>query len=232
MRRREAIFSPETFRFLRELGRNNRKAWMDANRERYQAHVVRPFRALLEALAPAALELNPEFDTSGHTGRNFSRINRDIRFAADKSPYRTQMYLMFSDYRSKGWQGAQLYAGVSADAVTAGFRIYSDYNSKSSALAQLARPRALANLKWLAQQKRRLAKRYDTYWYSVEKGEWTKHDGWPLRAEDWKRLKGWIVRRKMRPAAAARAGFAAEAARIFREVFPLYQFTCAPRWKA
>src|SRR5437899_2694150 len=120
-----AIFSAETFRFFRELGRNNRKAWMDSNRERYRAHVVEPLRALLDALAPLAQQLNPDFDTSGRTGRNFSRINRDVRFAADKSPYRTQMYLTFSDQRSPDGDDGQLYVGVSPDAITSGFRISS-----------------------------------------------------------------------------------------------------------
>ncbi len=227
---RRAIFSTETFRFFRELARNNRKAWMDENRERYRAHVVEPLRALLDALAPAALQLNPGFDISGRTGSNFSRINRDIRFAADKSPYRTQMYLTFSDQRAADGDDGQLYVGVSPEAVTAGFRIYSQ--GRDSRLARTAIPRAAQNGTWLAQQARRLGRKYDSYWYSLEKGEWSKHDGWPTRPEDWKRLKGWIVRRKMKPAAATLAGFAAEVGKIFRDVFPLYQFTSAAKWKA
>src|SRR6266851_7961345 len=89
------IFSRETFRFFRDLARRNEKAWMDANRERYQQFVVQPFRRFFEAAAPAVLELDSRFDTCGRTGANFSRINRDIRFAKDKTPYRPQMYLMF-----------------------------------------------------------------------------------------------------------------------------------------
>src|SRR5882724_10146613 len=41
------IFSKEIFQFFRELSKHNQKTWMDANRERYQAVVVKPFRALL-----------------------------------------------------------------------------------------------------------------------------------------------------------------------------------------
>ncbi len=226
---KQAIFSAETFRFFRELGRNNRKAWMDVNRERYRAHVVEPLRALLDALAPAAQRLNPEFDVSGRTGRNFSRINRDIRFAADKSPYRTQMYLSFSDQRAVDGDDGQLYVGVSPDAITSGFRIYGQ--GRESRLARIAAPRATAHAAWLERQARRLGRKYDSYWYSMEKGEWTRHDGWPSRAEDWKRMKGWIVRRKMKPAAATRAGFPGEVSKIFREMFPLYQFTSSPKWK-
>jgi uncharacterized protein (TIGR02453 family) len=224
-----AIFSAETFRFFRELGRNNRKEWMDANRERYRAHVVEPLRALLGALAPAVQKLNPEFDVSGRTGSNFSRINRDIRFAADKSPYRTQMYLMFSDQRAADGDDGQLYVGISPEAITAGFRIYG--GGRESRLARITLPRAAESGAWLARQARRLGRKYDSYWYSTEKGEWTRHDGWPLKSEQWKRLKGWIVRRKMKPGVATRSGFTAEVGKIFRDVFSLYEFTSSPKWK-
>ncbi len=226
MSHQAAIFSAETFRFLRELGRNNHKEWMDANRERYRAHVVEPFRELLERLTAVVRKLYPEFEVGGRTGRNFSRINRDIRFAADKSPYRTQMYLMFFDQRTDGGEDGQLYVGVSAEGVTAGFRIY--YDSRTSRLAQVAIPRALENAGWLKRQASRLGKKYESYWYSLERGEWTKHDGWPLVPQGWKRLKGWIVRRKMKLAAATRADFAGELGKTFREVFPLYRFTASP----
>src|SRR5579863_3871640 len=91
----EPIFTRETFRFFRDLARNNKKVWMDANRERYLQTVVQPFRRLLEAVRPDVLQLDARLDTSARGGRNFSRINRDIRFAKDKTPYRPQMYLKF-----------------------------------------------------------------------------------------------------------------------------------------
>lgn len=229
MTARNSAFTQETFRFFRELSRNNHKEWMDANRQRYRAHVVEPMRALLGQLGPAVLRLNPHFDVSGRTGTNFSRINRDVRFAADKSPYRTQMYLMFVDQRAEEGDDAQLYAGISPDTITVGFRIYGNRNTH---LGKVAAPRAMQNTKWLAQQSRRLGRKYQSYWYSMEKGEWTKRAGWPTKPEDWKRLKGWIVRRKMKPAAATRITFAKEVAAIFRELFPLYRFTSSADWKA
>jgi len=35
----------------------------------------------------------------------------------------------------------------------------------------------------------------------------------------------------MLPRAAARSGFLADVSRIFREVFPLYQFVSSAKWK-
>jgi len=52
-----------------------------------------PFRRLLEEMTPTVLELDSRFGTSGRTGPNFSRINRDIRFAKDKTLYKTQNVL-------------------------------------------------------------------------------------------------------------------------------------------
>ena len=222
------IFTPDTFRFFRELARNNHKPWMDANRQRYRRCVVGPLRTLLDRLAPFLQDLDPQFDVTGRPGVNFSRINRDIRFAADKTPYRAHMYLTISSQGADG--DGQLYVGISADTVTAGFRIY--YQSRESRLAQVGIPRARANPKWLERQARGRRKKYESYWYTSEKGQWTKRDGWPVHPEQWKRLKGWIVRRKMKPAAAARPDFVAEVRKIFREVFPLYQFMSRAAWKS
>jgi uncharacterized protein (TIGR02453 family) len=198
---------------------------MDANRQRYQQFVVQPFRWLLEELSPAVLQLDSRFDTTGRTGANFSRINRDIRFAKDKTPYRAQMYLKFSPPFPGEGETGQLYTGISADAVTAGFRIYSGSKRKESALGQIAEPRVLAQPKWVAQLKKRLGRRYESYWYSALKGEWTQHDGWPTELEDWKKLQGWVVRVKLKPAAATQVSFPRDLAKIFRELYPLLRFT-------
>jgi len=228
--RNSAIFTPEIFRFFRQLSRNNHKPWMDANRSRYEEHVVAPFRTLLEALSPAAITLDPDFDICGLTGVNFSRINRDIRFRPGTPPYHTHMYLTLSAQGDKGRSAGQLYVGIAANSVTAGFRIYGQ-GKKEGKLVELAAPRALKHAAWLARQQKRLGRKYESYWYSMEKGEWTKHEGWPLAPEDWKKIRGWIVRRKMNPAAATRPGFTADVARVFRELYPIYAFTSQQKWK-
>jgi uncharacterized protein (TIGR02453 family) len=229
---RGAIITPATLRFFRDLKRHNHKEWMDANRDRYRAEVVAPFRALLSALAPYVIQLHPHFDTLGRTGVNFSRINRDIRFARDKTPYHTHMYLTFPDPEAGDEARTQLYVGISAEAVTAGFRAYSMGPAKKSLFRQMVLPRVLANPKWLARQKKHLGRRYESYWYSTEKGEWTKHEGWPLGPKEWEKLQGWVVRRKFSPSAAALPGFVAATDRLFRDVYPLFSFVSSTVWNA
>jgi len=218
------IFSKEIFKFFRELGRHNKKVWMDANRERYQEVVVKPFRALLEELSQPMLKLDARFDVAARSGKNFSRINRDIRFAKDKTPYHPHMYVKFSVPLTGEMKSGQLYSGISADSVTVGFRVYAEPKRKLSSIALIAEPRITENPKWLTQQKKRLSKKYDSYWYASVKGEWIKNDGWPTAA-DWPKLQAWIVRKKLPTAEATRGAFPTEAAKIFRGLYPLLKFT-------
>jgi uncharacterized protein DUF2461 len=199
---------------------------MDENRERYRAVIVEPFRVLLDRLAPAALKLNPSFVVSGRVGDNLSRINRDIRFARDKSPYRTQMYLYFAEPDD---QSGQLYIGVSAESVTCGFRVYSA--GRNSRLVEIGRVRGREHPQWIERQRGRLGKKFESYWYATEKGDWAQRKTWPTKPEDWKKLQAWIVRKRLAPVAALRRGFEGEVTRIFREVYPLSPFTTSPRWK-
>ena len=102
-------FGSESFAFFQELARNNNKAWFDRNRDRYEAHVTGAFRALLAQLEPFLLRLNPHFETGGKTNRSFSRINRDIRFSKDKSPYKPNFYLYVFDRRRDRDKDGRLY---------------------------------------------------------------------------------------------------------------------------
>src|SRR5215469_8954659 len=213
-----ARVSTETFRFFRDLHRNNRKEWMDAHRERYQSAVVQPLRGLLAELTPALYRLHPAFDCAGRTGVNFSRINRDIRFAKDRTPYRPQMYLKIPLQGGKA--PGELYLGFHRDAVTAGFRVYFDRETKAAALAERL-PQAA---RFCAGQKRRLARQYESYWYSMEKGDWRKHQGWPVAPEEWHKLQAWVVRKKLSTSAAVRPGFPKDVAGVFRQLLPLFQF--------
>jgi len=227
MAAKEGIFSRDTFQFFRDLGRHNKKEWMDDHRERYQASVVRPLKRLLERMGPAVLKLNPQFETTGRRGANFSRINRDIRFAKDKTLYKTNMYVKFPVVLGGELESGELYAGVSAEVATAGFRIYGGSKRKQSVLALVAEPRIARNPRWLAQQKKRLGRKYESYWYSAIKGDWKKNSGWP-RNEDWPKLQAWVVRKKLSPATTTRQSYPSELTKVFHDVYPILKFVSIP----
>ena len=94
-------FTPETIDFLWELRMNNNKEWMEQNRERYKTVLKEPFDALAAELA----ELSPMF--CGEKAKcSISRINRDIRYSKDKSPYRPNRWVVLYDekYRGTEWK--------------------------------------------------------------------------------------------------------------------------------
>ena len=86
------MFSKATIQFLDGISKHNDKAWFDAHRADYDAHVAAPARELVSALG-ARLNMNG----------SIMRINRDIRFSKDKSPYKTHLDMFFREGDDKGW---------------------------------------------------------------------------------------------------------------------------------
>jgi uncharacterized protein (TIGR02453 family) len=230
-------FRTDSFRFFEELARNNQKAWFDQNRARYDQHVVGAFRSLLAALTPFLLKLNVHFETGGKTNGNFSRINRDIRFSKDKSPYKSNFYLYVYDGRHDRGHGGRLYVGLSADCLTVGFSIYGSWRGPKGALEILVRKRLVSHRQLFESLLARVVRawRYETYWHRQEKGEWTQHAGVPRRPEDWLTLHAWVVRKVFLPNARGLAApeFSRQVERIFRELYPLFVFTsvATPKWE-
>jgi len=81
---------------------------------------------------------------------------------------------------------------------------------------------------WVGKQKKRLGRRYESYWYMMKKGEWTKHSGWPAAPENWNKILAWIVRRKLKPAVATIGSFPSEVGKVFRDLYPLLRYTSLP----
>lgn len=83
------MLQPPTFKFLRDLKKNNNKPWFDEHRKQYEAAKADFYTALetiIKGIAP--------FDSSiAHLKAKDCafRINRDVRFSKDKSPYKTNM---------------------------------------------------------------------------------------------------------------------------------------------
>ncbi len=84
-----AGFGPHWVDFLRDLAANQTKAWFDANRSTYDTQVLQPLRGLVAALS-FAFEVG-EMPLRGDPRRSVFRLNRDIRFSKDKSPYKTHV---------------------------------------------------------------------------------------------------------------------------------------------
>lgn len=91
-------FGPKTRKFLRELGRHNDKAWFDAHRGEYEQYYIEPAKAFVEAVGPKLEKVAPNIVWEPRVNGSIFRVNRDIRFSKDKTPYKDHIDLWF-------WEG-------------------------------------------------------------------------------------------------------------------------------
>lgn len=93
-------FGPGTRKFLRELGRHNEKAWFDAHRGEYEQYYLEPAKAFIEAAGPKLEKVAPNIVWEPRVNGSIFRVNRDIRFSKDKTPYKDHIDLWF-------WEGSR-----------------------------------------------------------------------------------------------------------------------------
>lgn len=77
----------EFYEFFKKLAANNHKEWFDENRSWYESAVKSPFEDLCSALIEAKANADKSFLELRPRDVIF-RINRDIRFSKDKTPYK------------------------------------------------------------------------------------------------------------------------------------------------
>jgi len=95
-------FRPSALAFLRRLARHNSREWFERHRSIYQTEVRDPLRSLVEEMDVRLARVAPEI--VGDPRRSVFRIYRDVRFSADKSPYKTNAACQF--YHSDAGRGA------------------------------------------------------------------------------------------------------------------------------
>jgi uncharacterized protein (TIGR02453 family) len=86
-------FRPTALTFLRDLARHNDREWFAHHRPTYEAEVRAPLAALVEEVDVRLASVAPEI--VGDPKRSLFRIHRDVRFSADKSPYKTHAACWF-----------------------------------------------------------------------------------------------------------------------------------------
>ena len=121
---RKPYFTPEFFAFFRELSRHNNRPWFEVNKERYEKNVRDPLMAFVADFGPRLRTISSNFVADPRpTGGSLFRIYRDIRFAKDKSPFKTAAAVHF-DHRRKGAGAPGFYLHLGPNEVYAGGGIY------------------------------------------------------------------------------------------------------------
>jgi uncharacterized protein (TIGR02453 family) len=82
-----AFFTKDYLDFFIELAPNNNKEWFDSNRRRYEQSVKKPFADFVQHMIARFEKYDAAYKELDAPACTF-RINRDIRFSKDKTPYK------------------------------------------------------------------------------------------------------------------------------------------------
>ena len=135
-----AYFEKDFLNFFKELSKNNSKEWFDTNRKRYEKSVKEPFKNFVELMIELMRADDPAITMTAKDG--IFRINRDIRFSADKTPYKTQASAIISAGGKKDKTFPGIYFQFSAEDA----RIYSGCHMLEKDQLQNVREHIVDNL--------------------------------------------------------------------------------------
>lgn len=116
------FFNSDFIQFFKDLAPNNNKDWFDENRSRYENNIREPFKAFVDHMIVELSKENPQLKDLQNKECIF-RINRDIRFSKDKTPYKMSVsaaimvggkknYMSEGIYFELGPEHVRIYSGI------------------------------------------------------------------------------------------------------------------------
>ncbi|WP_410219821.1 DUF2461 domain-containing protein [Pedobacter sp.] len=88
------MLNKATFDFLRDLAKNNNREWFAENKFRYE-NAKQDLYPLIATLIAELSAIDPEFAADTAPKKCLMRIYRDIRFSANKDPYKLNYGIAF-----------------------------------------------------------------------------------------------------------------------------------------
>lgn len=115
-----AYFTEDYLNFFKELAANNHRDWFHENKKRYEKSVKEPFKTFVQDIINQVAAIDGRF--TGEAKDAIFRINRDIRFSKDKTPYKLNLSALIAPGGRKQGMGTP---GLYMEAGPEHFRIYS-----------------------------------------------------------------------------------------------------------
>lgn len=111
-----AYFTPAFINFFKELSQNNSTEWFNENRKTYEKEVKKPFALFVEEMIKRIQKHEPDVQIKAADA--ITRINKDIRFSKDKTPYNTHVSANISAYGKKDKSYPGFYFQLSPEKVS------------------------------------------------------------------------------------------------------------------
>lgn len=183
-------YTDETFEFFMAIKFNNNMEFFHSNHDWYLRAVREPSLQLAAELSDVIEKMDDDLER--RPNKVVSRINRDIRFSRDKSPYRDYIWLAFRKPGTRHSTTLGVYFDISADGASYGMGFYDENRPLMDAL------------------RRRLEAEPDKFldiWRDI-KDEFTLYpksykrmkipEGIPEEARVWYNLKGFYVEKELK----------------------------------
>lgn len=143
-KKQTALFTNGFTGFLKDLAKNNNTEWFNENRKRYEKDVKAPFAAFTAEMIAGISKLDPLIQIKPSDA--IMRINRDIRFSKDKTPYNTYVAAIISRNGKKDKSYPGFYFQLAPD----GIQIFGGVYMPDNQQLQSIRNHIASNLKVFA----------------------------------------------------------------------------------
>jgi len=117
------MINKNTLKFLKDLKLNNSKEWLDDNKKSYE-NAKNDILTLTSELITSISELDKTISNAHLDPKKcITRLNRDLRFAKDKTPYKTDYYIVLNK-NGKNSSSAFYYLHIEPDNCFVGAGVY------------------------------------------------------------------------------------------------------------
>ncbi len=112
-------YTPAALDFLKALKANNTRDWFQENKKVYEAEIKNPTKMFADEMAGQISKL-----TGDPQKPKIFRINRDIRFSKDKTPYNTHVHISWIPREAGGVVAPAMMFGLGTDYLTLGCGVF------------------------------------------------------------------------------------------------------------
>lgn len=121
--RKTFVRSAETF--LKKLKSNNNKEWFEKHRDEFNQSVLEPAQQLVFEIGMELQSIRPSIAAIPKIDKSIFRLHRDVRFSKDKSPYKTNIGLLFWESPGKKMERGSFYFHVEPEKFILAAGLYS-----------------------------------------------------------------------------------------------------------
>jgi len=216
------MFCKKTFKFLRDLEKNNNRDWFEVNKSDYEAHVREPALAYIEAMAPYLRKISPHFIASPKkVGGSLMRVYRDVRFSKDKTPYKTNIGIQFRHAAGKDVHAPGFYLHIESSEVFIGAGLW---RPDSATLNNVRLHMDENQSHWKKFTGQLYSKGFELHGESLKKAPRGYVPEHPL-IDDLKR-KDFVVVQNLKASMVTDKDFVKKTAALFASAKPLMKFIC------